>query len=84
MLSNETVEYSKRLAPVIVAVDALYTAETGETDGLIVQTLKTAENYPPASFKGYADAREVLVKMKAEAAELPEPDRRVYYDQMCH
>lgn len=84
MLSSETVEYSKRLAPVIVAVDALYTVETGETDGLIVQKLKTAENYPAAPFNGYADAREVLVKMKAEAAGLPEPDRRVYYDQMCH
>ena len=84
MLSKETIEYSKRLTPVILAVDALYTAETGETDGLVVQKLKTAENYRPAPFKTYAKAREVLVELKAEAARLPESDRRVYYEQMCH
>jgi len=84
MLSNQTIEYSKRLAPVILAVDALYTAETGETEGLVVQKLKTAETYSPAPFKNYAEAREALVVLRAEAAGLPESDRRVYYDQMCH
>jgi hypothetical protein len=83
MLSKVTIEYSKRLTPVILAADALYTAETGETDGLVVQKLKTAENYQPAPFKTYAEAREELVKLRAEAAGLPEPDRRKYYDQMC-
>jgi hypothetical protein len=84
MLSKETLAYGKRLTPVILALDALYTAETGETEGLIVQKLKTAESCQPAPFKGYAEAREALVQLKAEAAGLPEPDRRVYYDQMCH
>ncbi len=84
MLSSQTIEYSKRLTPVILAVDGLYTAETGETEGLVVQKLKTAENYQPAPFKGYGEAREALVKLKAESAGLAEPDRRVYYDQMCH
>ena len=84
MLSNETIEYGKRLTPIILSIDELYTAETGETEGLIVQKLKTSENYQPLPLINYAEAREVLVKIKAEAAGLPEPDRRVYYDQMCH
>ena len=84
MLTNQTLEYSKRLAPVILAVDALYTAETGETEGLVVQKLKTAENILPISISNYAEAREMLQTLKVEAAELPESDRRVYYDQMCH
>ncbi len=70
MLSKETIEYSKRLTPVILAADALYTAETGETEGLVVQKLKTAENYQPAPFTTYAEAREELVKLRAEAAGL--------------
>lgn len=83
MLSNKTIEFSKRFTPVILAIDALYTAETGETEGLIVQKLKTAENYQPALFKNYADARERLMELKTEVASLPEADRRCYYDQMC-
>ena len=84
MLSKETLAYSRRLTPVILCVDDLYTAETGETDGLIVQKLKSAETYLPASLPDYASAREALVILKNEAAQLPEPDRRVYYGQMCH
>jgi hypothetical protein len=84
MLSKETLEYSKRLTPVILAVDGLYTAETGETDGLIVQKLKSAETYLPAALPDYASARKALVNLKSEAMQLSEPDRRVYYDQMCH
>jgi hypothetical protein len=84
MLSNKTIEYSKRLTPIILGIDKLYMAETGETEGLVVQRLKSAENYQPSPFKNYAETREVLVGIKAEAAGLPEPDRRVYYDQMCH
>jgi hypothetical protein len=83
MLSRETIAFSKQLAPVILAVDALFTVETGEPEGLVVQKLKTAEDCQPAPFKQYAEAREALGKLKAEAAGLPEPDRRVYYDQMC-
>jgi hypothetical protein len=83
MLSSETLAYSQQLAPVILAVDALYTAETGDPEGLVVQKLKTAENCQPAPFKAYAQAREALVILQGEAAGLPEPDRRVYYDQMC-
>ena len=54
MLSKQTIDYSKRLTPLILGIDALYTAETGETDGLIVQKLKTAENYQPLQFNTYA------------------------------
>lgn len=84
MLSNATLEYSKRLTPAILAVHDLYAAETGDDEGLVVQKLKTADKYQPAPFKNYAEARECLVQLKTEAAGLPEPDRRVYYDQMCH
>jgi hypothetical protein len=83
VLSSETIDFSKRLTPVILGVDALYTAETGDSEGLVVQKLKTAENYQPAPFKDYAEACDVLVRLKAESAGLPEPDRRVYYDEMC-
>ena len=84
MLSEQTLEYSKRLTPVALAVDALYTAETGETEGLIVQKLKSAETYLPSPFNDYAEAGKALVALKADAPGLPEPDRRVYYDQLCH
>ncbi len=80
---TETIEYSKRLTPLILGIDALFTSETGEKDGLIVQKLKTAENYHPSQFKTYHEAFEELQRMKAEAGSVPEPDRRVYYKQMC-
>jgi hypothetical protein len=83
MLSKETIAYSRKLAPIILMLDEQYTLETGETDGLVVQRLPTAEVIKPAKFESYDHTRETLRQLKAEAAELPEPDRRMYYDQMC-
>lgn len=83
MLGKETIDYSKQLTPLILGIDTLYTSETGEKDGLIVQKLKTAENYHPLQFNTYHEAFIELERIKAEAVSIPEADRRVYYEQMC-
>lgn len=83
MLSKETISFSKKLTPIILAVDALFTAETGEEDGLVVQRLPSAEKYEAAPLSRYEDAYDQLITLKLEVPSLPEPDRRCYYDQMC-
>ena len=83
MLSDKTIEYSKKLAPLILAIDSLYAAETGEISALVVIRLKTRDAIDPAPLSSYEQAYQALLILKEEAAGLPELDRQVYYGQMC-
>src|SRR5262245_55019075 len=81
MLSDATLAYAEELTVALLGVDALYRAESGDPDGLVV--LNMSRSHRPATFASYADARECFADLERQAAELPEPDRRRYYAQAC-
>src|SRR5262245_12380177 len=82
MLSNVTLAYAEDLTDALLGVDALYRAESAEdTDGFVVLNMSTSHR--PESFGGYAGSRERFAELERRAAELPEPDRRLYYGQAC-
>ena len=84
MLSDRTISYGRRVATGLLGVDALYRGENAENEGLVVVNMDTAGELAPEPFNSYASARGCFEDLKNEAAALPETDRRVYYDQLCH
>jgi len=96
MLSDQTLHYAEALTATLLGVDALCHAELRAADldavaaghaieagseSLVV--LNMARGQRPESFDSYTDARQRLGELAAEAATLPEADRRLYYDQLC-
>jgi len=84
MLSDATLAYGEDMARALLGVDALYralAAEGEEDDGLVVVNM--APDHQPEPFATYAEARERLTELARRAETLPEPDRRIYYDQLC-
>lgn len=81
MLSDATLAYGERVCDALLGVDALYRAESGDGDGLVVlnmaQTPRQAATYPT-----YAEATAAWQSLRDDAATLPEADRRRYYDQL--
>jgi len=84
MLSDKTLAFGKQAMTAILGVDALYRAENEDEDGLAVLNMDTAGEFAPEPYDSYRSAMEHFTHLKAEAAGLPEADRRVYYDQLCH
>jgi hypothetical protein len=82
-LSDETLTYGRRIACALLGVDALYRAESEDGDGLVVVNLRGSESLTPDAYGSYADARAQWRALQAEAESLAEPDRWVYYDQLC-
>jgi len=68
----------------LLGVDALYRAESGDGDGLAVLNMDTAGRHAPEAFASYAEARRCFEDLRADAAHLPEEDRRSYYEDLCH
>lgn len=84
MLSEKTLTYGKQVMTAILGVDALYRLENDDEYGLAVINMDTAGEFSPEPFDSYAAAAEHWTRLRSEAANLPEADRRVYYDQLCH
>jgi hypothetical protein len=84
VLSERTHQYARRLTPALLGIDALYRAESEDGEGLVVLNMDTAVEFPPESFANYSTARTAFEDLRKSAAELPEVDRRMYYDQLCH
>jgi hypothetical protein len=84
MLSDRAITYGRRVATGLLGVDALYRGENAENEGLVVVNMDTSGEFAPEPFNSYASARGCFEDLKNEAAALPEADRRVYYDQLCH
>ena len=83
-LSDTTLAYGEDMARALLGVDALYRAlapEGEQDDGLVVVNM--APDHQPERFATYADARARLAELARRAEALPEPDRRVYYGQLC-
>ena len=81
MLSDATLAYAEELTTALLGVDALYRAESGDQDGLVVLNMSTS--HQPEQFASYDDARARFADLERRAAELPEPDRQLYYAQAC-
>jgi hypothetical protein len=81
MLSESTLSYAEELTDALLGVDALYRAESGDQDGLVVLNMAAERQQTP--FGSYADARACFEDLERRAGELPEPDRRLYYAQAC-
>jgi len=84
MLSAETLAYGRRAACALLGVDALYRVESGDDVGLVVLNMDTEGELVAPPLRSYEEARELFEALRRESAALPEPDRRVYYDQLCH
>ncbi len=84
MLSERTLGYGRRVATALLGVDALYRQESGDGDGLAVLNLDVAGDFVPEAFGSYEEARRGFVELGIVARELREPDRRVYYADLCH
>lgn len=82
-LTARTLDYGREITQAILGVDALYRAESGDATGLAVLNMDTEGHFPPESFADYGEATERWAGLRADAADLPEADRRRYYDQLA-
>ena len=82
--SNETMVPGRRVAGALLGLDALYRQESEDGEGLVVLNMDTAGELTASPFPTYRDARDAFTQLKEESADLPEADRRLYYDQLCH
>jgi hypothetical protein len=81
MLSDATMAYAEALTAALLGADALYRRESGDVDGLVVLNMSTT--HWPEPFASYLEARSRFAELERRAAELPEPDRQLYYAQAC-
>lgn len=81
MLSDATLAYGEDAVRALLGIDAVYRAEAKDGEGLAVLNMSTTHVAEP--FSGYDDARARFMELRGRAAELPEPDRRLYYRQLC-
>ena len=56
-LSDTTLDLGHRAARGLLGVDALYRAESGDEDGLVVLNMDTEGSLEPQPFRSYHDAR---------------------------
>jgi hypothetical protein len=78
-----TLSFGRRTACALLGIDALARAEGGEDDALVVVRLEGSEALERDGYASYDEAEAAWRDLRADAAALPEPDRRRYYDQLC-
>jgi hypothetical protein len=83
MISDLTMAFGEQVITALLGVDALYRYESGDEEGLAVLNM-SAGRHAPEGFSSYGDARQRFSTLREEAKGLPEADRRLYYDQLCH
>lgn len=82
MLSDRTLDYAEDLTGMLLGVDRLVRRDGGDDDdGLVVVNMDP--DRPPTPYASFEDAEAALYELKRRALDLPEPDRRKYYDQVC-
>lgn len=82
--SVETLALGERAMTALLGLDALYRRESADGDGLAVVNLDTQGRYTADAFATYAEAARAFEELRSETRGLPEADRRVYYDALCH
>ncbi|MEZ4415500.1 MAG: hypothetical protein R3E10_07070 [Gemmatimonadota bacterium] len=83
MLSERTLAYAQEALAALLGLDALYRRESGDGDGLAVLNLDREGRHRPEGFESYEEAAERFTGLSERAGDLPEPDRRVYYQQLA-
>jgi len=89
MLSDATMRFGESLTTALLGLDALFaleqskpaTSSGGDIERLVV--LNLSPTHEPDAFDSYADADARFTELKRDAGNLPEPDRKLYYDQVC-
>lgn len=82
MLSDTTLAFAEDVTAALLGLDALYRAENdNDRDGLVVLDMST--NHVPEPFDTYDAAAARFAELKIRADSLLEPDRRLYYRQLC-
>src|SRR5579872_3740313 len=82
MLSDRTLDYAEDLTGMLLGVDRLVRRDGGdEDDGLVVVNMDPDRS--PTPYASFEDAEAALHELKRRALDLPEPDRRKYYEQVC-
>src|SRR5947209_7822647 len=83
MLSDATLQYAEDMTGALLGVDRLVREQGGdEDDGLVVVNMDPDRT--PTAYGSYEEAEAGLHDLRRRAADLPEPDRRRYYDQLCN
>lgn len=82
-ISGETLAHGRAVMGALLGVDALYRAESGDESGLAVLNMDVAGTHHPEPLPDYEAVRARFQELRRDAARLPEPDRRVYYDRLC-
>jgi hypothetical protein len=81
-LSAATLALGRRVCTGLLGVDVL-ARQDGEDFALAVVNMDLDSEFSPEPFSGWAAARSYWEQIRADAAALPELDRRVYYDELC-
>lgn len=82
MLSDLTLSYAEGVTSSLLGLDALYRTENdNDQDGLVVLDMST--DHVPEHFESYDAATARFTALKEHAGSLPEPDRKLYYRQLC-
>lgn len=82
MLSDTTLRFGEELTTALLGLDRIYREENPHDDaGLVVLDMTT--DHHPDSFPSYGEARRRFVDLREQSSTLPEPDRRMYYRQVC-
>lgn len=82
MLSDATLAYGEEMAAALLGVDALLQTDGGADDDRLV-VVNMDPYRAPEGFADFAQARLHFLELERAAADLPEPDRRLYYRQLC-
>ena len=83
-LSDASLTFGRDVMTALLGLDQLYRRESGDEDGLAVLNLDTEHEFTGESFEGYPGAAGRFAELRRRAERLPEADRRVYYDDLCH
>ena len=82
MLSDATLEFGEQMTCALLGLDAFYRQENPDDEaGLVVLDMTT--NHAAEHFEDYGDASARFEELLERASGLPEPDRRLYYRQVC-
>ncbi len=83
MLSDQTLSYAEGITTALLGVDRYYRQESGDEEGLVVLNMASS-THQPEIFGSYDEASQRFIQLRTAATNLPEPDRRRYYDQVCN
>lgn len=81
--SDATLGFGREAMTALLGVDLLYRRESGDEDGLAVLNLDTQHEFTGEPYEHYAEATSRFTELRNRTTALPEPDRRVYYEDLC-